>query len=275
MVCSASDSSSGLAGSAGQIPVCGVVGLPGLGEPGVGLPAPSVLGAGAGVTTASGMTAATPGSAARLFWTFCGTVAANAFRTVYWRVTRPPDAEMRAISGRRWRAWAALRALTLEADASRAFCCVFNTTMTRLLARAVRMICARESPWWNLGTAPSACEPPARTTTASAGATSRGTRCIPPTSLDTPAPPVPREDPRDPEPRPCSHDHCTEKAPALRPRSAGEGPPGGCSARTRPHDLTGLRHWSDELSGEVSHAPGSPDWKPWLQASLRCSGVPW
>jgi hypothetical protein len=66
--------------------------------------------------------------------------------TVNWRVTDEPDAAMPAISDWRWSTCTARRASTLDAERSRPFCCDFSTTMTRCVARAVRMTWARDSP---------------------------------------------------------------------------------------------------------------------------------
>jgi hypothetical protein len=98
IVCRASGSSSGFAGSVGQIPLCGVVGLPGSADAGFRPLEPDVAGAWIGLTIASGMTAATPGSAASRVCTLVETVAAKPLRTVNWRVTDEPDASMLAIS---------------------------------------------------------------------------------------------------------------------------------------------------------------------------------
>src|SRR6516225_6110140 len=119
MVCSASGSRRGFAGSDGQMPDCGVVGFPGEGVP--PLLGEAVTGGG-GVTSPSGTTDATLGSDASRARSAFDTCATKAFNTVNWWVTAPPERAMLAINGRRWARCTLARALTLATLASRPFC---------------------------------------------------------------------------------------------------------------------------------------------------------
>jgi len=92
------------------------------------------------VTSASGTTDATLGSDASRARSAFDTSAANAFNTVNWWVTAPPERAMLAINGRRWARCTLARALTLATLASRPFCWLLSTTITRF-ALAARRIC--------------------------------------------------------------------------------------------------------------------------------------
>ena len=88
-------------GSDGQMPLCGVVGLPGSNADGAETFELGASGAWIGLIAASGMTAATAGSASSRCCASAETIAAKPLRTVYLRVTDTPDAPTRAISDRR------------------------------------------------------------------------------------------------------------------------------------------------------------------------------
>jgi hypothetical protein len=180
-----------LEGSVGQIVDSGVDGLPG---EDVVAPPPDRAWSGS-VTTVSGTTVATPGSAASAAPVLAGTVAANAFSVVYWRETEPPRDRIWAISGRRSRACAAARARTLAALASRPRWRRLRTTITRRM-RASRSVRDFDNPWWNRGAEATACVAPARASTATAPTASLGARCICRTSRSGPGIPR-RRQPRD------------------------------------------------------------------------------
>src|SRR4051812_37472969 len=104
MVCSASGSRIGWAGSAGQTFEYGVAGLPGPGAD----DAAEVVASGCGsVTRPSDSTARTDGSDRRRVRSAFEMRAENAFRVVYRCVTAPPARATLAISGRCWRRTAA------------------------------------------------------------------------------------------------------------------------------------------------------------------------
>src|ERR1044071_5538340 len=81
MVCSASGSSSGFDGSDGQMPLCGVVGLPGSNDDGAATLGPEAVGDGALLIAASGITAATRGSASSRCCAPAETIAAKPLST--------------------------------------------------------------------------------------------------------------------------------------------------------------------------------------------------